>query len=94
MSPAQCVGLGEDKEANIEKWPVARRGAKEHLHKMQGRAGQLEARDSRRRLITFRALQPAARHDAAGPGCKWADMNADGVANGADIQLFVNMMLG
>jgi len=33
-------------------------------------------------------------YDAAGPGCRWADMNADGKADGADIQLFVNAMTG
>lgn len=32
-------------------------------------------------------LAPA--YDAAGPGCKWADMNADGVANGADVSAFI-----
>ena len=32
-------------------------------------------------------------HDAAGPGCKWADMNGDGKADGADIALFVRVML-
>jgi hypothetical protein len=32
--------------------------------------------------------------DASGPGCKWADINADGVANGGDIQLFASAMLG
>ncbi len=32
-------------------------------------------------------------YDAAGPGCEWADMNADGVANGKDIRLFVESML-
>ena len=29
----------------------------------------------------------------AWPGCKWADMNADGIANGADVQLFANALL-
>jgi len=33
-------------------------------------------------------------YDAAGPGCKWADMNADGKADGADVQLFVSAMTG
>jgi hypothetical protein len=33
-------------------------------------------------------------YDAAGPGCKWADMNADGSADGADVQLFVTAMTG
>jgi hypothetical protein len=32
--------------------------------------------------------------DAAGAGCRWADMNADGQADGADIQLFANAMMG
>ena len=32
-------------------------------------------------------------YDAAGPGCKWADMNNDGVANGADIATFTAAML-
>lgn len=32
--------------------------------------------------------------DAAGPGCRWADMNGDGVANGDDAQLFALAMLG
>jgi len=36
----------------------------------------------------------AQGYDAAGPGCRWADMNADGKADGADIQLFVNAMMG
>ena len=36
----------------------------------------------------------AGNYDAAGPGCRWADMNGDGVANAADIQLFVRAMLG
>jgi len=31
--------------------------------------------------------------DAAGPGCRWADMNNDGAADGADISLFVGAML-
>ncbi|MBI5764095.1 MAG: hypothetical protein HZA51_11275 [Planctomycetes bacterium] len=33
-------------------------------------------------------------YDAAGPGCKWADLNADGKADAADIQAFANAMLG
>jgi hypothetical protein len=33
-------------------------------------------------------------YDAAGPGCKWADLNADGNADGADVQLFVTAMTG
>jgi len=33
-------------------------------------------------------------YDAAGPGCKWADMNNDGKADGADVQLFAQAMLG
>ena len=32
--------------------------------------------------------------DASGPGCRWADMNSDGKADGADIQLFINAMMG
>ncbi len=36
-------------------------------------------------------LGPAT--DAAGPGCKWADLNADGTANAADIQAFANAMM-
>mgnify|MGYP001581359136 FL=1 len=32
-------------------------------------------------------------YDAAGPGCKWADLNADGTANAADIQAFATAML-
>jgi hypothetical protein len=32
--------------------------------------------------------------DASGPGCRWADMNADGVANGGDVQLFAHAMIG
>jgi hypothetical protein len=36
-------------------------------------------------------LSPA--YDAAGPGCKWADMNNDGVANGADVSAFVAAMM-
>ena len=32
-------------------------------------------------------------YDAAGPGCKWADLNSDGTANAADIQAFANAML-
>ena len=30
--------------------------------------------------------------DADGPGCRWADMNGDGNADGADIRLFVDAM--
>ena len=33
-------------------------------------------------------------YDAAGPGCRWSDMNADGKADGGDVQLFVNAMMG
>jgi hypothetical protein len=33
-------------------------------------------------------------YDAAGPGCKWADMNADGKADGADIRQFISAMTG
>ena len=33
-------------------------------------------------------------YDAAGPSCRWADMNADGKADGADIQQFVSAMVG
>jgi len=33
-------------------------------------------------------------YDAAGPGCRWADMNADGKTDGADIQLIVAAMTG
>ncbi len=32
-------------------------------------------------------------YDAAGPGCQWADLNADGTADGKDIPLFVDAML-
>jgi hypothetical protein len=32
--------------------------------------------------------------DAAGPGCRWADLNADSVANGGDVQLFAHAMIG
>lgn len=32
--------------------------------------------------------------DADGPGCRWVDMNGDGFADGADIRLFVDAMLG
>ena len=35
----------------------------------------------------------APDYDAAGPGCRWADMNGDGKADGADVQLFVRAML-
>jgi hypothetical protein len=33
-------------------------------------------------------------YDASGPSSKWADMNKDGVANGADVQAFVSAMVG
>jgi len=36
----------------------------------------------------------AEGYDSGGPGCRFADINADGVCNGADIQLFVNAMMG
>lgn len=32
--------------------------------------------------------------DAAGPGCRWADMNADGVVNGLDIAAFASLLAG
>lgn len=32
-------------------------------------------------------------YDDAGPGCTWADMNADGKADAADIQAFSTAML-
>ena len=33
-------------------------------------------------------------YDASGPGCRWADMNGDGKADGRDVQLFVRAMIG
>jgi hypothetical protein len=36
----------------------------------------------------------AQDYDSSGPGCRFADMNADGRADGADVQLFVNAMTG
>ncbi len=45
-------------------------------------------------LPYFIACLLAPDYDAAGPSCRWADMNADGKADGADIQLFVRTMTG
>jgi hypothetical protein len=33
-------------------------------------------------------------YDAAAPGCKWADMDSNGKADGADVQLFATAMTG
>lgn len=33
-------------------------------------------------------------YDASGPGCRWADMNGDGIADGRDVQLLCRAMIG
>ena len=76
--------------ANITKWDYLRFGKIPVDH-----SGDFDSNEfvDQNDLYFFIDCLLGPDYDASGPGCRWADMNGDGKADGADIQLFVRAML-